>query len=382
MILPGKKLGLLGGGQLGRMFTVAARNMGYEVIVLDPDNGSPAGALANEHLCAAYDDSESLDYLASTCSAVTTEFENVPASSLERIMKHIPVRPGPGAIHIARDRILEKKTIRDLGLPTTDYYVMSSDEDLGQAIEKVKPPAILKTATLGYDGKGQVTVDNPADLEPAYNKLGRKPCVLEQRVELKIEVSVVLARSECGHIETYAVGENQHRDGILDVTIVPARINDVLADEAGKMARLLADELDYVGVMAVEFFVDQDDQLMINEIAPRPHNSGHYTLDACLTDQFQQQVRTLCGFRPGDTSLVKPAVMVNILGDAWKNGEPHWDTLLQNPGAFLHLYGKKEPRVGRKMGHFTCVGDDLGALLAQTGALKNLLLPSPQPSRN
>ena len=373
MILPGEKLGLLGGGQLGRMFTVAARTMGYEVIVLDPDKDSPAGALANEHVCAPYDDTESLDYLANTCSAVTTEFENVPASSLERIMKQIPVRPAPDAIRIARDRILEKKTIRNVGLPTTDYYVVEKVEDLMPSLKKIKLPAILKTATLGYDGKGQVTIDNPTDLEPAYTRLGCKPCVLEQRVELKCEISVVLARSECGHIESYPVGENQHRNGILDITIAPARVSESLANEAGKMARLLAEELDYIGVLAVEFFIDQDDRLMINEIAPRPHNSGHYTLDACLTDQFQQQVRTLCGFRPGDTSLAKPAVMVNILGDAWEQGNPNWDSLLQDSGTFLHLYGKKEPRVGRKMGHFTCTGDDLNKLLMKSELLVDRL---------
>ena len=373
MILPGEKLGLLGGGQLGRMFTVAARTMGYEVVVLDPDSNSPAGALANEHLCADYDDSTSLDYLANACAAVTTEFENVPASSLEHISTHIPVRPGPEAIRIARDRILEKNTIRNLGLPTTDYRVIEDSEDLNGASGEIPLPAILKTSTLGYDGKGQVTVNNASELESAYMKLGCVPCVLEQLVKLKYEISVVLARGECGHIETYPLGENQHHNGILDITIVPARISEALALEAGKMARMLAEELNYVGVLAVEFFIDQENNLMINEIAPRPHNSGHYTLDACITDQFQQQVRTLCGFRPGDSSLVKPAVMVNILGDAWKPGEPDWGKLLQNHDVFLHLYGKKNPRVGRKMGHYTCVGDDLESMLDKANSLKGKL---------
>lgn len=370
MILPGEKLGLLGGGQLGRMFTIAARTMGYDVIVLDPDENSPAGMLANEHLCAPYDDVESLNYLASTCSAVTTEFENVPASSLEHIMQKIPVRPGPDSIRIARDRILEKQAIRNIGLPTTNYYVIENDADLNLAIDQIQLPAILKTATLGYDGKGQVVVEKPTDLGPAYAELGHNPCVLEQRINLKCEVSVILARSDCGHVETYPVGENQHCKGILDITIVPGRVSDAVAAEAGKMARMLAEELNYIGVLAVEFFIDQDDHLMINEIAPRPHNSGHYTLDACLTDQFQQQVRTLCGFRPGDTSLVNPAVMINILGDAWNNGEPSWNELFRLPNVFLHLYGKKGPRIGRKMGHFTCVGENLEALLEQADALK------------
>ena len=374
MILPGEKLGLLGGGQLGRMFTVAARTMGYEVVVLDPDPDSPAGALANEHICAAYSDIPALDRLASSCSAVTIEFENVPASSLEHITHAIPVRPGPDAIRIARDRIFEKGTLRNLGLPTTDYLAVQSEDDLDSASSLDIFPAIIKTATLGYDGKGQQIVDDAEGLGKAFTRLDKVPCVLEKKITLKCEISVILARSECGHVETYPVGENRHKDGVLDITIVPARVNDSLAQEADKLARIIAEELNYVGVLAVEFFVDQDDRLLINEIAPRPHNSGHYTLDACITDQFQQQVRTLCGFRPGDTSLAKPAVMMNILGDAWKKGTPDWGTGLKNPGTFLHLYGKKEPRSGRKMGHFTCTGDSLDELIQQTEQLKTRLL--------
>jgi 5-(carboxyamino)imidazole ribonucleotide synthase len=371
MILPGATLGLLGGGQLGRMFTVAARTMGYEVIVLDPDRNSPAAAFASKHLCAAYDDNEALACLASECAAVTTEFENVPASSLQSIAEHIPVRPSAAAIRIARDRILEKKTIRSIGLDTVNYHVIKSESDLEAAIEEISFPAILKTATLGYDGKGQIVVSSPAQLAPAFQQLGSIPCVLEQRVDLACEISVVLARSICGHIESFTVAENIHNNGILDVSIVPARVKPEVSEKAEKMARILAEELDYCGVLAVEFFVDKKNNLMINEMAPRPHNSGHYTLDACLTDQFQQQVRTLCGYRPGKTDLTSPAVMINILGDAWHHGSPAWDKLLQNPGVFLHLYGKKEPRTGRKMGHFTCVGDNVEGLLETATALKN-----------
>jgi len=374
MILPGAKLGLLGGGQLGRMFTIAARTMGYEVIVLDPDPDSPAGALASEHLCAAYDDPSALDYMASNCAAATTEFENVPATSLAYLAQHIPVRPSPDAIHIARDRILEKQTITDIGLPVTPYAVIENDRDLPAALDKVALPAILKTATLGYDGKGQVVIGSGTELEPAFQQLGGKPCVLEQMVDLEREISVVLARSACGHAETYPVGENRHVNGILDTTIVSARVDGSLARQADRMARMLAEELDYTGVLAVEFFVSRDGDLLINEIAPRPHNSGHYTLDACVTDQFQQQVRTLCGFRPGDTALTRSAVMVNILGDAWRNGAPAWDELLNQPGVFLHLYGKKEPRPGRKMGHFTCIGDDVDTLLQLAISLKDGIL--------
>jgi 5-(carboxyamino)imidazole ribonucleotide synthase len=373
MILPGATLGLLGGGQLGRMFTVAARTMGYEVMVLDPDEDSPAAAFATVHLCAPYNDKDALARLASECAAVTTEFENVPASSLEAIAQSVPVRPSAAVIRIARNRILEKQTIRDFGLDTVNYHVIESNTDLDQALQQIPLPAILKTSTLGYDGKGQVLISTPAELEPAYQQLGARACVLEQRIDLACEVSVVLARSVCGHVETYTVAENQHKNGILDISIVPARVKPDIASSAEKMARILAEKLDYCGVLAIEFFVDQDDQLMINEIAPRPHNSGHYTLDACLTDQFQQQVRTLCGFRPGNTCLTSPAVMVNILGDDWIQGTPNWDNLLINKNIFLHLYGKKEPRVGRKMGHFTYVGGNIEKLLQQTESMKKML---------
>ena len=373
MILPGATLGLLGGGQLGRMFTIAARTMGYEVMVLDPDTESPAATFATEHLCAPYTDTEALARLARECAAVTTEFENVLPTSLEMIAEHIPVRPSADNIRIARDRILEKKTIRDIGLDTVDYHVIQSSADFDQALTQITLPAILKTATLGYDGKGQAVISEPSELTPAYQQLGTKDCILEQRIDLACEVSVVLARSVCGHIETYTVAENQHANGILDISIVPARVKPEVASSAEKMARKLAKELDYCGVLAVEFFVDKDDRLMINEMAPRPHNSGHFTLDACLTDQFQQQVRTLCGYRPGKTGLTSSAVMVNILGEAWEEGNPAWNELLKNPGVFLHLYGKKEPRAGRKMGHFTCVGDTVDELLNQAYILKKVL---------
>ncbi|MFW2438763.1 MAG: 5-(carboxyamino)imidazole ribonucleotide synthase [Arenicellales bacterium] len=380
MILPGATLGLLGGGQLGRMFTVAARTMGYEVMVLDPDINSPAGAFATEHLCATYDDKDALARLATECAAVTTEFENVPATSLEIIAQHIPVRPSAAAIHIARDRILEKQAIRDFGLDTVDYYVIEDKSDLEKASTAICYPALLKTATLGYDGKGQKVIASASELAPAFHQLGSIPCVLEQFIELSCEVSVVLARSVCGHIETFAIAENRHTNGILDISIVPAGVNPEVAARAQKMARILAEELDYCGVLAVEFFVDMNDRLMINEMAPRPHNSGHYTLDACLTDQFQQQVRTLCGFKPGKADLTTAAVMVNILGDLWSEGTPLWDELLKNPGVFLHIYGKKEPRPDRKMGHFTLVGDESKELLKTAILLKKSLMQKNKTS--
>ncbi len=373
MILPGATLGLLGGGQLGRMFTLAARTMGYEVLVLDPDPLSPAADFATEHLCAPFDDNAALTRLAKECAAVTTEFENVPASSLEKIEEHIPVRPSAAAIHIARDRILEKQAIRDFGLDTVDYVVIHDEADLGKVGKNFSFPCILKTATLGYDGKGQIIVNSPTELAPAYLQLGSPACVLEAFIKLRCEISVVLARSVCGHIETFSIAENRHAEGILDISIVPARVKPEIAAQAEKMARILAEELDYCGVLAVEFFLDEGDRLMINEMAPRPHNSGHYTLDACLSDQFQQQVRTLCGYRPAKTDLTSAAVMVNILGDLWSAGTPAWDTLLQNSAVFLHLYGKKEPRPGRKMGHFTLIGESADELLETAVRMKKEL---------
>ncbi|MCK5359602.1 MAG: 5-(carboxyamino)imidazole ribonucleotide synthase, partial [Gammaproteobacteria bacterium] len=307
------------------------------------------------------------------CAAVTTEFENIPASSLEAIAEHIPVRPSATSISIAQDRILEKQSLRDFGLNTVDYHVIHKSTDLIAAMESIPFPAILKTATLGYDGKGQAVVANASELKSAFLQLGEKPCVLEQRIDLACEVSVILARSVCGHIEAFTVAENKHVNGILDISIIPARVDPEIARDAEKMARILAEELDYCGVLAVEFFVDKNNNLMINEMAPRPHNSGHYTLDACMTDQFQQQVRTLCGYRPGKSTLTSPVVMINILGDAWQHGTPAWNELLKYPGVFLHLYGKKEPRAGRKMGHFCCVGDNIDTLLGQAEALKKLL---------
>jgi 5-(carboxyamino)imidazole ribonucleotide synthase len=373
MILPGETLGILGGGQLGRMFTVAALTMGYRVMVLDPDPDSPAGALASEHICAGYTDEDALRRLSTTCSAVTTEFENVPASSLEMIAKHIPVHPSANIIRIARDRILEKKALRDIGLSTADYHVIKSTRDITPALEHIQLPAILKTATLGYDGKGQETISEAAHVEEAFKRLGSAPCVLEERVDLAAEISVILARGESGSIKTYPPSENIHRDGILELSIVPARIPEELQRRAVDMACDLASALAYCGVLAVEFFVDRNGRLLINEIAPRPHNSGHFTLDACVTDQFQQQVLTLCGFDPAETRLLSSAVMVNILGDAWKNGEPAWESVLNDRTAHLHLYGKKEPRCGRKMGHITCTGDDIETLIEKAKYFSNLL---------
>jgi len=359
VILPEATLGVLGGGQLGRMFTVAARSMGYKVIVLDPDPLSPAAALANEHLQKEYTDPEALTYLATQCAAVTTEFENVPVAALRQLEAQCRVRPGSAAVEYAQDRIREKNFIRDCGLATAPFYPVRTAADLEAALAAVQLPAILKTAALGYDGKGQRPVADAAQAQVAFAELGNIPCVLEQRVDLQMELSVLLARSSRGEIAVYPPGENIHVHGILDTSIVPARTSADVIERATSMARSLADKLDYCGLLTVEFFLTSDNELLINEIAPRPHNSGHYTLDACVTDQFEQQVRMLCGLPPGDTQLLSPVVMINLLGDLWQAGDPAWDRLFQYPDAKLHLYGKHAARPGRKMGHFNVLADNV-----------------------
>lgn len=363
-ILPGNTLGMLGGGQLGRMFTIAARNMGYEVIVLDPDENSPAGKLATDHVCADYNDATALDYLNRTCAAITTEFENIPASILEQLAAGCPVRPGARAVTITQDRSHEKTFLRDKGFPTAPFAVIQSDADLGPGLQQVSTPAILKVSRFGYDGKGQYSITGEADLQAGWQALGGNECVLEQRVPLDAEISVVLARGTTGETVTFPVGENSHVNGILDVSIVPARVEAALCKQAVEMATEIAVALDYVGVMAVEFFISQG-KLLVNEIAPRPHNSGHYTLDATVTSQFEQQVRAVCGLPLGDTRLLSPVVMVNLLGDLWHDGKPPaWDTLLSHSNVKLHLYGKHAARPGRKMGHFNVLAGERDEALA------------------
>jgi len=359
MVLPGSTIGMLGGGQLGRMFTIAARSMGYEVIVLDPDSESPAGKLATDHVCAEYTDQTALDYISRTCDVVTTEFENVPASTLEALANSCPVRPGAQSVLITQDRIHEKTFLRDKSFPTAPFATVKNESDLAPGLKAVKTPAILKVSRFGYDGKGQYAVDSPSDLNNAWEALRGNESVLEQRVSLDMEVSVVLARGTDGQTVTYPVAENIHQNGILDVSMVPARINSSVSEQVNEMAIRIASELDYIGVMAVEFFISNG-QLLVNEIAPRPHNSGHYTLDASVTSQFEQQVRAVCGLPLGDTQLLSPVVMVNLIGDLWQgNKPPTWEALLSHDNAKLHLYGKREARPGRKMGHYNVLAPEL-----------------------
>ncbi|MDT8387256.1 MAG: 5-(carboxyamino)imidazole ribonucleotide synthase [Thiogranum sp.] len=374
MILPDATLGVLGGGQLGRMFVQAARRIGYRVWVLDADPHSPAGSIADRHLVAPYTEASALREMSSQCAAITTEFENVPAETLAFLEARVPVRPGSGAVAIARDRIQEKTFIRTLGLATAPFVAVCTSEDLKQACTRIKLPALLKTAQLGYDGKGQFLIENAADADHGFRQLGEAACILEERVELQQELSVILARGVDGTMTVYPVGENVHVNGVLDTTSVPARISPAIAQQAVQMAQSLAVALDYCGVLAVEFFLTRSGELLINEMAPRPHNSGHYTLDACVTSQFEQQVRTLCGLAPGATTLLSPAVMINLLGDLWHSEPPPWQQLFQHPGAKLHLYGKRQARQGRKMGHYTCLAAQLDDAAAMAEEIRRALL--------
>ncbi len=372
VILPGATLGLLGGGQLGRMFIIAARTLGYRVTVLEPDPHSPAAEFATGHLNTAYTDPASLAELARTCAAVTTEFENAPADALDALSGKTVVRPGGAPVAIAQDRRREKAFFAERGFPVGAWATIESSADFAAALGRVRLPALLKTARFGYDGKGQARIDAPADLARAFAELKGVPCVLEELLELEREVSVVLARGESGEVAVFPVAENRHARGILDLTLAPARVSPSLAAEAAALASRLAAELQYVGVLAVEMFV-VGGRLLVNEIAPRPHNSGHYTIDACRTSQFEQQVRVLCGLPLGDPSQHTPAVMVNLLGDIWSSGEPAWKEVLRHPGAHLHLYGKREARPGRKMGHVTVCEPTLERSLEVALAIRRAL---------
>lgn len=364
-ILPGATLGMLGGGQLGRMFTTAAQTMGYKVVVLDPDPQSPAGIVADSHICAAYDDETALSEMAQLCAAITTEFENIPAQTLAFLENKTTVHPSSKALAATQNRNVEKQFIASQGIATAPFLPIQRREDIAEVETTIQFPAILKVATFGYDGKGQVPCNNLDDVYQAFDALDKKECVLEQRINLAREVSVVLARSETGSITNFPVAENVHVNGILHTTTVPSGISSDLSQKAIQMANKIAKGLGYVGTMAVEFFVSQEGAIIANEIAPRPHNSGHYTLDACHTSQFEQQVRMLCGLPSGDCDLESPVVMVNILGDVWGNSEPHWDKLLAAPNIKLHLYGKQAARVGRKMGHFNVLSADTETAMQQ-----------------
>jgi 5-(carboxyamino)imidazole ribonucleotide synthase len=358
MIQPNKILCMLGGGQLGRYFVMSAHRMGYKVAVLDPDKNSPAGRIADIHYCAQYDDIEILEKISKQCDAATTEFENIPAQTLEFLENKIPVYPKSKSVFIVQNRIREKTFLYENSFPVGPFKVINSESDLVN-VDLGLFPAILKTAQFGYDGKGQVSVENLTSLEAAFAQLGKKECILEKKIDLDYELSVIMARDVNGQTVSFPVAENRHVNGILDLSIAPARTEESIQVNAKALAKQIATKLDYVGVMAVEFFV-RGNEIFVNEIAPRPHNSGHYSLDSCFNSQFDMQVHVLTGSGLPSTINHSHAVMVNLLGDSWLLPEPHepqWDRLFNKEESpldiKLHLYGKEEPRLGRKMGHIT-----------------------------
>ena len=379
IVAPGATLGVLGGGQLGRMFVHAAQRLGYRAIVLDPDAASPAGLVAHEHLRADYLDAAALDRLAERAAAVTTEFENVPAAALAALARRVTVAPGAAAVAVCQDRAEEKAAFVRSGVACAPHALIASRADV-ERVDATLLPGILKTARLGYDGKGQRTVNDRAGLAAAFAALGQVPCVLERRLALAGEISVVVARNARGEVVHLPVHDNVHAGGILAVTRVPARghIGAATQIEAIALAERLARALDYVGVLCVEFFVVEGGALVANEMAPRPHNSGHHSIDSCDVSQFELQVRTLAG-----APLVAPrqhsaAVMLNLLGDLWKDGvAPDWSRVLALPGAHLHLYGKDDARPGRKMGHLTITAANAADAEATAAEAARLLGLSP-----
>jgi 5-(carboxyamino)imidazole ribonucleotide synthase len=357
VILPGNTIGIFGGGQLGRMIAIAAKRMGYRVVVLDPTPDCLAGQVADDEITAPYTDVAAARDLARRCAVVTAEFENVPAETLEAIEPMVPVRPSSRVLRIAQNRIAEKTFLAEHGFPVPNFRPVRSHEELLRAISEIGCPAVLKTATGGYDGKGQVRIEHPDEAERAWERLGKVDCVLEEFVPLEREVSVIVARNLRGEEVVYPIAENTHANHILDTSVMPARIAPELARRAQELARAIAEALGVVGLLCVEMFVAQDGRLLVNELAPRPHNSGHQTFDAAVTSQFEQLVRAICNLPLGSTELYRPAAIANLLGDLWEGGEPNWAKALELPEVKLHLYGKTEPRPGRKMGHLTATAE-------------------------
>ncbi len=384
ILLPGETLGLMGGGQLGRMFAQAAATMGYHVAVLEPGRSAPAAEVSLEAIVAPYDDEAALEKLARRVKAVTTEFENVPAPALQRLAE-LGVRTAPpaSAVAVTQDRNREKTFVGDVaGVPVAPHAAVRNERD-AENVSKDLLPGILKTARLGYDGKGQALVTTREEVLAAFRTFGGVDCVLEKRLDLALEISVIVCRGATGEVVVFPVSENHHRNGILAVSVLPARVTDETAEKAKRYAEKIALALNYVGVLCVEFFVLKDGTLVVNELAPRPHNSGHATIEACTTSQYEAQVRAMTGLPLGDTSLRTPAVMLNLLGDLWFDEEgklrsPDWASVLAVPGAKLHLYGKAEPRRARKMGHVTVLGATRDEALERAREVARILnLPEP-----
>jgi 5-(carboxyamino)imidazole ribonucleotide synthase len=382
-------LGIMGGGQLGRMFTQAAQAMGYQVCVFEPlpSHQSPAASIANFHICANFHDEQALFDMANRCKAISTEFENIPAQSLDFLTQHnVFVAPNASAIAIAQNRVQEKLFFTNLGLEVVPFYIINSVDDIYKILQDAEQfnnnflPAILKTNELGYDGKGQSSIYDAEHLHAAWLDMNKVQCVLEKRIHIHHEISVIMARDRHGNIARYPIGQNMHKNGILRRSIVPSPLTPAnIMEKAYQQAQLIIESLNYIGVLCVEFFIAEDDTLYVNEIAPRPHNSGHYTQNACVTSQFEQQVRILADLPLGDVTQHTPVIMLNILGDSWYKNyteepiEPNWAQILGFQGTQLHLYGKLEARKARKMGHINCLAYTLKQAQQTADSIAELL---------
>jgi 5-(carboxyamino)imidazole ribonucleotide synthase len=355
--LPGATIGLMGSGQLGRMFAVAARRMGYRVHVFSPDKDTPAGQFADREVTAAYDDESAVRAFARSLDLLTFEFENIPRATIEWCAAECEVRPAGSILHTAQNRLREKDFLSGAGIPVARYSAVRSAADLSKACDEIKRPFILKSAAFGYDGKGQRFIGEAGDLDAIWAERPGDELILERAIDFEREVSVIVARGIDGSMKTFPVCENIHRDHILDITVVPARISPEVENAAADLARVIAEKMELVGILAVEMFLQRDGNLLVNELAPRPHNSGHWTIEGCATSQFEQHVRAVCGLTLGATDVLRPSAMANLLGDLWEGGEPNWGAALAVPRTHLHLYGKREPRPRRKMGHLTALAE-------------------------
>lgn len=357
VLLPGSTIGVLGSGQLGRMFAIAARRMGYRVHTLSPEYDTPTGQVADKEYSAAYDDLDTVRAFAQSVDVISFEFENVPAETAECAARYAPVRPSGETLHITQNRLREKMFLNKSGFPVTPFSSVRSAAELSDALATLGCPAVLKTAGWGYDGKGQAKISSTSEGLAAWDALKADEAVVEKFVDFDREVSVVIARGLDGQVAHYGVIDNSHRNHILDISVAPAAVRSSIVLEAVEIARGIVEKLDLVGVLCVEFFLGRDGSLMVNELAPRPHNSGHFTFDACITSQFEQQVRAVCGLPLGSTEQLRPSAMANLLGDLWSNQTPNWEAACAFPEVKLHLYGKAEARPGRKMGHLTALAN-------------------------
>lgn len=376
-ILPGATVGVLGSGQLGRMFAIAARRMGYRVHTFSPDDDTPTGQVADVEVQAAYDDLDAVRDFARHVDVVTFEFENVSSAATDAAAQFAPVRPAGAVLHVTQHRLREKTFLKSNGFPVTPFETVRSLDELQAAVGRIGTPSVLKTAGWGYDGKGQAKIATPADVADAWSKCQTSEAVLEAWVDFRCEVSVVASRGLDGEFAHFGVVENRHRNHILDLTLAPADVSDRVRRDAVEIARAIPEKLDVVGVLCVEFFLTSDDRLLVNELAPRPHNSGHFSFDACVTSQFEQQLRAICGLPLGSTEMLRPAAMANLLGDVWSGGEPDWAAACRLPNVKLHLYGKAEPRPGRKMGHLTAFGATAAEAARDVLAARDALVRRP-----